>query len=182
MVHRHAGKKSHLNKKKVVSSLNLKKEDVFLDLGCSDGYISVEASKYCRKVFALDYHKESIEKLKKTIKEKKIPNIIPVHADASKKIPVDQKLDIALLSNVIHGFVENNEFDHVIKNLVKIPCKKIYAVEFKKGFFNFGPPDEVKLSSLELETVFKKYGFLPEIKENMGKYHYGIMFSQKNEP
>ncbi|MBN1502318.1 class I SAM-dependent methyltransferase [Candidatus Woesearchaeota archaeon] len=171
MVHVHCGKKSHVNTKRLLKPLNLNKTDVFLDAGCSDGYISIEAAKQCKKVYALDIHKESIEKLK----SKNIPNIIPLVADITKPLPIKEKVDFCLLSNVLHGLVENNELI-AIKNIKKILKGELIIVEFRKVVSVFGPSHSVKLSKDKIISILKKYNFRKVKDYNISLFHFALVF------
>ncbi len=185
--HFHHGKSSKdiLDAEFVLNSIGLKKGDIFLDAGSGDGYMSLAASKIVGekgKVYAVEIWEESINILEKEIKEQKIGNIESIIADISAKIPIDNAIiDICYMGNVLHGFVENEDYDNVMKEISRIiKLEGTFAViEFKKIKNIPGPPFPVKMTPEEVEKIISDYGF--EVKEviEAGKYHYGVISVKK---
>jgi ubiquinone/menaquinone biosynthesis C-methylase UbiE len=92
--HMHHGKtsKNILSAGEVLKATELKLGDNFLDAGCGDGYISLEASSIVGdkgSVYALDVYPESIETVKKEIKTRNLGNMEAILADITKIIPLD---------------------------------------------------------------------------------------------
>jgi len=192
--HIHHGKSSRaiLNPHRVLDAIGLRESDVFLDAGCGDGFISFCASKYVGnqgRIFALDIYEVSMKEVEKEIKEKGIKNIEPLIADITDKIPLpDNSIDICLLANVLHGFVENNELDRAMTEIVRVlkDGGKLAVVEFKKPRIGFsfwaiwkniklycvGPSFKVRLFPEETEEYLKKYGFILKNISEVGDYHY----------
>jgi len=186
-IHFHHGKSSKdiIDAEFVLKSIGLKEGDIFLDAGSGDGYMSLAASKIVGdegKVYAVDIWEESMNILNKEIKEKEISNIKAIIADISDEIPVDdENIDICYMGNVLHGFVENKDYDEVmgeIKRIIK-PGGLFSVIEFKKIEGMPGPPFHVKMTPEEVEKIISDYGF--EVKEviEAGKYHYGVISVKK---
>jgi len=184
--HHHAGKSSRsiISASKVFDLLNLPQGIVFLDAGCGDGYFSLEASLRLgekSKIIAIDIHKESIEKLEKEIKDKGIRNVEPLVADITKRLPLeDESVDVYFMSNVLHGFDEE-EKHKVIKEAKRVLKKKgkIVVIEFKKEITSIGPPFEIRISEEELIRFIEKYGFKLEKTYELSPYNYLSVFTLK---
>ena len=72
------------------------------------------------KVFAVDVYPDSIDIVKNEIKKRNIKNIEAIVADITKKLPLNENsIDLALMANVLHGFVDGGEVDQVMSNIVK---------------------------------------------------------------
>lgn len=192
--HIHHGKSTRLilDAHRVLDAIGLRESEVFLDAGCGDGFLSIEASYKVGnkgKVFALDIYEKSINELRKEIKEKGITNIEPVVADIADRTPLpDNSIDICLLANVLHGFVENDELDRAMREIVRVLKEggRLAIVEFKKPvgllkiggvwknikLYFVGPPLKVRLSPEETERYLKGYGIAPENVSEVGEYHY----------
>ena len=67
--------------------LELKKDDILLDIGCGSGNVSIEASKYVNKIFAIDKRKEAIDLSKENIEIKGKKNISLIEGEAIEVIP-----------------------------------------------------------------------------------------------
>jgi len=184
--HHHAGKSSRsiISASKVFDLLNLPQGIVFLDAGCGDGYFSLEASLRLgekSKIIAIDIHKESIEKLEKEIKDKGIRNVEPLVADITKRLPLeDESVDVYFMSNVLHGFDEE-EKHKVIKEAKRVLKKKgkIVVIEFKKETMSVGPPFEIRVSEKELSQLLENHGFQLEKIYEVSQYNYLSVFTLK---
>jgi ubiquinone/menaquinone biosynthesis C-methylase UbiE len=184
-VHRHHGKTSRdiLGAEEILNVIDLKPGDKFLDAGCGDGYVSIEASKLVGsngKIFALDVYPESIEGVSKEIKEKGIENVEPILADVTESIPLDDdSVDAALMSNVLHGFGDE-ELETVLSNINRVIKKDgIFAVvEFRKVQSERGPPFDVRLHPSDVSQILTKHGFKVVRSEEIATLHY-IVLGQK---
>ena len=184
--HFHHGRSSKeiLDSNRVLSTIELKKGDTFLDAGCGDGYISLAASKIVGeegKVYAVDVWEESIDAFKEKIESENIKNIEAAVADITQKIPVDdESIDILYMGNVLHGFIENNEVETVMKEIRRVIKQggSFAVVEFKKEESTHGPPLHVRITPEEVEEVAKNYGFTVKKVEEVGTYHYTIILTK----
>jgi ubiquinone/menaquinone biosynthesis C-methylase UbiE len=179
-VHTHHGKTSKdiLDANEVLNAASLKNGDNFLDAGCGDGYISIEASNLVGengRIYAFDIYPESIEIVKNKIKAEKLNNIEATTVDITETIPLDDNsIDLVLMANVLHGFVEEGQVKKVIKNIFRVlkPGGVFSVVEFRKVEGNIGPPLDIKISPDNVSIILKHCGFdIGEIKL-IGNYHY----------
>jgi ubiquinone/menaquinone biosynthesis C-methylase UbiE len=157
-----------------VISLLVKKDEVFVDIGCGPGDYLIRASKLTKRITGIDTDKESIHKVKKI-------GLNGILADATKKIPLqDSSVDSMLMSNVLHGFVVNNTEKQVISEIKRVLKHngKLGVVEFKKDSVR-GPEKEIKISDKELEDILKKYGFIKYSYHDVGESNYFMIFKNK---
>ena len=185
--HFHHGRSSKeiLDANRVLDTIGLKKGDIFLDAGCGDGYMSLAASKIVGekgKVYAVDVWEESINAFKEKIESDNIKNIESSVANITQKIPVDdESIDILYMGNVLHGFVENNEVESVMKEIQRVIKQggSFAVVEFKKEESTHGPPLHVRITPEDVEEIVKNYGFMVKEVEDVGTYHYSIISAKK---
>ena len=178
--HMHHGKtsKNILSAGEVLKATELKLGNSFLDAGCGDGYISLEASSIVGdkgSVYALDVYPESIETVKKEIKTRNSGNMEAILADITKIIPLDAEIiDVVLMANVLHGFVAEREVEEVMNNISRVlkPGGVFAVVEFKKIEGNIGPPYDVKVSPEDVFNILLEHGFDISDTQLVGKYHY----------
>ncbi len=178
--HMHHGKtsKNILSAGEVLKATELKLGNSFLDAGCGDGYISLEASSIVGdkgSVYALDVYPESIETVKKEIKTRNLGNMEAILADITKIIPLDAEIiDVVLMANVLHGFVAEREVEEVMNNISRVlkPGGVFAVVEFKKIEGNIGPPYDVKVSPEDVSNILLEHGFDISDTQLVGKYHY----------
>jgi ubiquinone/menaquinone biosynthesis C-methylase UbiE len=185
--HFHHGRSSKeiLDANRVLDTIGLKKGDIFLDAGCGDGYMSLAASKIVGekgKVYAVDVWEESINAFKEKIESDNIKNIEASVANITQKIPVDdESIDILYMGNVLHGFVENNDVESVMKEIQRVIKQggSFAVVEFKKEESTHGPPLHVRITPEEVEEIVKNYGFIVKEVEDVGTYHYAVISAKK---
>ncbi|PWB50085.1 MAG: precorrin-6Y C5,15-methyltransferase (decarboxylating) subunit CbiT [Candidatus Methanoperedenaceae archaeon] len=80
----------------VLSKLDIKSTEVFVDIGCGSGSVSIAAAKFAKKVFSIDNRKDAITATSANIKECCINNISVLKGEASTLIP-DMDMDCAFI-------------------------------------------------------------------------------------
>ncbi|MGD0818647.1 MAG: methyltransferase domain-containing protein [Methanomassiliicoccales archaeon] len=75
----------------------LRKEDVFADLGCGTGKVSIAVARTCREVHAVDIRAEAITCAKLEAERAGITNIDFYHCKAAEFLKGDPVLDVAFL-------------------------------------------------------------------------------------
>lgn len=182
---------SFLDARDIISRLNLKGNEVFMDAGCGDGHVSMEAYDMMGDgavIYAVDVFGPSIEDMQKEVDERGIKNIIPVQSNIAEHIDIeDDTVDVCLLINVFHHFVAMENSDGAIEELKRVikPDGKISVMDYKKEDTGYGPPLRVKSTPEEMEEMFARHGLKMvdldnEIGEDLehGKSHYMITFQK----
>ena len=126
-------------------------------------------------VYALDAYPESVANIKEEAEKEGVNNLETIFADLTDEIPLDDNsVDVCVMANVLHGFVENNEVEEVMKEISRVVRSEgVFAVvEFKKLAGPPGPPLEVKLSTQDVEDILVQHDFHPVSSLEVGKYHY----------
>ncbi|MDL2247001.1 class I SAM-dependent methyltransferase [Methanobrevibacter sp. OttesenSCG-928-K11] len=191
--HRIQGRSSEdfLDAKEILNYLNLKGSETFMDAGCGDGHIAIEAVKTLNDdatIYALDIYEPSIEDLNNLKEKENYNNLIPITSNIIEKIDLDDDvLDIVLMVNVFHGFKAMKALDEAIEELKRVikPSGRIAIMDYKKQEVRHGPPYIVRSSPEELEELFNKHGLKMtylnnEVGEDIpeGKSHYLIIFEK----
>jgi SAM-dependent methyltransferase len=183
---------SFIDARDVISRLNLKGNEVFMDAGCGDGHAAMIAYDMMdaeATIYAVDDYHPSIDDLKKDLEEDGITNVIPIQSDITKKIDLDDDtVDVCLLINVFHHFVATKSTDEAISELKRIikPDGRIAVMDYKKMDTGYGPPVKFKRSPDEIREMFKKHGLkmvqldteTGEDLEDGTKSHYLIVFKK----
>lgn len=70
-----------------LSKLNIKPTDIFADIGCGSGSVSIEAARLAKQVYAIDSRDEAVLAANENIKELGITNIEVLKGEASQLLP-----------------------------------------------------------------------------------------------
>jgi ubiquinone/menaquinone biosynthesis C-methylase UbiE len=178
--HKHHGKSTRdiLDPKRVLMAIGLENGQKFLDAGCGDGFISIEASKIVGnqgQVYALDEYEPSLEHIRNEIHELGIRNMKVIQADMTRCIPLDDNLiDRCVMANVLHGFAAEGTLKSVLFEIMRVlkPGGTFAVVEFNKLEGPPGPPYNVRLSPEDVEEILEDHRFQIGGTEDVGKYHY----------
>ena len=182
-----------LDSDEIISELNLKGNETFMDAGCGDGHIAIKVvEEYLPDgtVYAVDVYGASIEDMEAYKAENNVDNLINIEADITKGIPGvdDESIDVVLMVNVFHGFRASRTMDEAIDEFARIIKQdgKIAIMDYKAWDVPKGPPTAFRSSPEELEEVFAKHGLKmthlnEEIGEDIpqGKSHYFIVFQKE---
>ena len=183
MGHVHAGKSTRdlIDAEDLMKLLPLGSGDTFLDAGCGDGFISIEASGVVGdggRVIAVDIYPESVEKLKARIGDR--TNITPLVADITRKMPIDDStVDLYFMANVFHGTVANDEVEPLMAEIGRLlrGDGKLAIVDFKRIPDTPGPPMDIRLSEDRVREILEEHGFNVRDVLDAGPYHYMIIAS-----
>lgn len=182
-----------LDSDEIISELNLKGNETFMDAGCGDGHIAIKVvEEYLPDgtVYAVDVYGASIEDMEAYKAENNVENLINIEADITKGIHGvdDESIDVVLMVNVFHGFRASRTMDEAIDEFARIIKQdgKIAIMDYKAWDVPKGPPTAFRSSPEELEEVFAKHGLKmthlnEEIGEDIpqGKSHYFIVFQKE---
>lgn len=183
---------SFIDARDVISRLNLKGDEVFMDAGCGDGHVTMEAYDMMSDdatIYAVDVYEPSIEDLEKDLKKDGITNVIPLQSNIPEKIAIDDDVvDICLMINVFHHFVATQTASEAIGELKRVikPGGKIAVMDYKKEDTGYGPPVKFKSSPEEVEDMFNEHDLKmvkldTEVGEDLEggvKSHYLIIFEK----
>jgi len=76
------------------------------DLGCGDGYLTIEAARWAKKVVAVDRSPDMLARAKALARRRKVSNIVWKRGELERVPLADASVDIAVLSQALHHAVE----------------------------------------------------------------------------
>lgn len=186
--HEHGGKSSKgmFNDREVLLSMGLIPGQTFIDGGCAAGHFSIEASNIVEKsgrVFSVDVHAPSLKELRKTIDNEAIENITVLKEDLRSELSIqDNSADHFFMSNVLHGFVFNNECRSVLNNVVKTMKDdgRFTIIEWDHENVENGPPRDHRLSVDEVSSILAEFDLELESASKPTMEHNMMIFRKIN--
>jgi ArsR family transcriptional regulator len=75
---------------------------VVADLGCGEGYLTIEASRFAKRVIAVDRSEAVLDKARESAKRRRVKNVEWKRGELEKLPLEDAAVDVALLSQALH--------------------------------------------------------------------------------
>ncbi len=146
-----------------LSKLDLKPADVFADIGCGSGSVSIAAAPFVKHVYAIDSREEAVRATNENIKERGINNISVLKGNAASVLA-----DIDIDSAFVGGS----------KNL-----EQVLPILIEKGARFVVSAVRVETSALAIEILKKNNRFreITQIQVSKGReLAGGTMFKPEN--
>ena len=166
----------------LTDALPVKPGSAVLDLACGTGAYSLLLSEMVGEnglVYAVDLWEKGLLTLEDQIEANGIKNIMPLLADATKKIEIDDdSVDLCLMATVLHDFEEAGQAGAVLKQVQTLlkPNGRLAVIEFKKIDGPPGPPISIRLSDDEADTLVSGYGLKKLKTIDLGNYNYLTLY------
>ena len=165
----------------IVENLNLRKGDTVADFGCGSGAYVFAVSKIIGdrgKVYAVDIHKEILEKINREAEKMNIINIDTLLADVEKKIQIESfSCDAILLSNVLSQIEDFDGLLSEIKRILK-PDGVLLVVDWKKMDHPILSKRENLVEEEKITAILAKNKFYIKKHLPAGDYHYAFIALQ----
>lgn len=165
----------------VFEKLNIKKADVFVDLGCGSGDYSLLAAQLVSplgKVYAMDIWSEMLTEIENEASRLELDNVITIENDICQAIPLDDNCaDHCLLATVMHAQKLTAKCKRLFPEISRIlkPGAQLAVIECKKEEMPFGPPLSMRISPEELEVRLSQYGLKKTAYVDLG-CNYMLLF------
>ena len=104
---------------------------VVADLGCGEGYLTIEASRWASRVIAVDRSPEVLKRARDLAARRRVANVIWKRG-MLEKLPIrDESVDIALLSQALH---HADDPAHVMREAVRIlaPGGRVLVLDLRE--------------------------------------------------
>ncbi len=114
-----------------LSKLDLVPSDVFADIGCGSGSVSISAARRVKQVYAIDNREEAVHAASRNIKENNITNVSVLKGEAAL-ILADLDIDCAFLGG-------SKNIDNVLAILMeRVPRFVVSAVRMETAALALG--------------------------------------------
>ncbi|MEM2081231.1 MAG: class I SAM-dependent methyltransferase [Candidatus Bathyarchaeia archaeon] len=159
-----------------LESIGLAAGMVFMDIGCGDGFFTLQAARIVGetgKVYAVDVNASAVERLKRKAAAEDLKNIYAVVGAAEDTVFCEECADIVFYSTVLHDFKDPAKVLRNAKQMLK-KGGKLVNVDWKKKPTVFGPPVHIRFSEEQAASLIEAAGFKIESIRDIGRDHYII--------
>ena len=159
-----------------ISKLALKDEDILLDIGAGTGSISIEASQYCQKTYALERLDEAVDLINQNKEKFACDSLKVIQGLAPECLPKDQVNKVVIGGSggrmaEIFSAIDNYPLERIVINTITLENTAKAVELLKKYAFDY----EVVTITI---AKSKKIG---EVTMMMGQNPINIIRGVKNE-
>lgn len=151
--------------KEIIRLMSIKEGSVVADVGCHEGYMTVKLSKAVGasgKVYAVDVEQYKLDKLKKHLADRAVPNVSLVKGDYDNpKLPLSS-LDAALILDTYHEMDNHDEILQHIKASLKPGGRLVICEPISDERKNKAREEQERKHEIEMKYVLNdlsKAGF-----------------------
>ena len=116
----------------VVEQMRLKPTDVVADVGAGTGYFSFRIAPVVKqgKVFAVDLQPQMLSMISDRLKQRNLPNVVPVRSTETDVSLPDASVDVVLMVDVYHEFAYPYEMMRSVVRALK-PGGRVVQIEYR---------------------------------------------------
>lgn len=160
----------------VIRFLGDLKNKTIIDIGAGTGYFEFKMNEPSAKIIAADVDERFIKYIDDRILKEKKNNITSRKAEYEKPPIGEKEADIVFMVDVYHHIENRKDYFSLVKKGLK-PNGEMVIVDFKKGDFEHGPPNEMKIHQQDIINEMKLSGFKLVTQDTTTlKYQYMLKF------
>jgi ubiquinone/menaquinone biosynthesis C-methylase UbiE len=166
------------NPEAIFRRIGLKPNQVFVDMGCGDGFFTIPAAYIVGengKVYSLDIDKDAVSAVRERARREGLKNIVTRVGNAEETMFCEGCGDIVFFANDLHDFEDPSKVLSNARRIIKASGRLVDVDWKKKSMLMPGPPLRIRLSETEASNLIKKAGFDIEMVGEVGPYHYIII-------
>lgn len=162
---------------KVIAFLGDLKNKTVIDIGAGTAYFESKIKEPSAKLIAADVDDRFIDYMNARIKRDNLTNLSTRKAEYENPPVETSEADVVFMVDVYHHIENRVDYFKKVKSGLK-PNGHLVIVDFKKGDFEVGPPDEMKLHASQIISEMKDAGLrLKEADSTALKYQYLLKFN-----
>lgn len=148
-----------------------------IDIGAGTGYFEFKINEPSAKIIAADIDDRFIKYIDDRIVSEKKINIYSRKAEYEKPPVAEHEADIIFMVDVYHHIENRKNYFSIVKKGLKENGEMI-IVDFKKGDFEQGPPNDMKIDPQIVINEMKLVGFNLMTQDTTTlKYQYLLKFN-----
>lgn len=166
---------------KLLANLNLKQDDVVIDLGAGSGYHSFKMAEIAKQgtIYSIDIQREMLEAIKQKAGSSGVTNVIPVKGKVDGFEIEGARADKVLMVDVYHEFSHPAEMLESIITALK-PDGLVFLIEFRLEDDKVPIKKVHKMSEKQANREFEAAGF--ELVENISNLPWQHCMVFKKRP
>jgi len=172
------------NPEKILIQFGISNSTSVADFGAGNGFyaklLSVKVGD-TGKVYAIDVHKDMVQKLSRSAAELGLKNLEATWGDLETESGSGlqaESVDVVVIANTLFT-VENKKAMAVEARRILHKKGRVLLVEWADSFAGMGPHRDHVVSKDEAKKIFEGVGLLFDSEIEAGEHHYGIVFRKE---
>jgi ubiquinone/menaquinone biosynthesis C-methylase UbiE len=160
----------------VLAGIGLAEGDVFIDVGCGNGFFALPAARAVGKegrVIGIDVDAESVAELGQRARAEGLDNVELMVGEAEDIVGCESCADVVFLGIDLHDFRDQDAVLANARSMIK-PSGLLVDLDWKKEETPLGPPYSIRFSEQKASEMIRRAGFAIESVAESGRYHYLI--------
>lgn len=161
----------------ILTQIGLKERDVFLDIGCGDGFFSIPAARIVGPegiVRGVDIDALALDELRDKAAKENLDNIVLEVGEAEDAVVCEQCADFVFFGIDLHDFRDQARVLANALMMIKL-TGLLVDLDWKKEPTPMGPPLEIRFSEQQASEMIQAAGFIVVDTAASGQYHYLIL-------
>ena len=149
------------------------------DVGCGEGYLTLEAARWARSVIGIDRSDEVLERARALAARRRVTNVQWKKGDLARLPLRDASIDVALLSQSLHHAADPED---ALAEAVRVlrPGGRVLLLDLREhdqtGVRNRFGDQRLGFADADLDALLRRAG-LTDVRVNVGARHTGDPFT-----
>jgi ubiquinone/menaquinone biosynthesis C-methylase UbiE len=165
----------------VLAAMDIQKGETIADIGAGSGYFAFRFSLHVGekgRVYAVDIDPGMILHMNRTIRDRKIENVITVLSTPVDPLLANNSIDRFFICNTWHHVADRSGYIGRMKDMLR-PGGQIVIIDYFKRQMPAGPPPAMKLARSKVVEEMQENGFLLSEEHTFLPYQYFLVFKRK---
>ncbi len=165
------------NPESILEEMGLKQGQIFVDLGCGDGFFALPAAQIVGEagiVYGVDIDSEAIKCLDEKAQKQGLTNMILAVAKAEDTVFCQACADFVFFGLVLHDFDDPSRVLENARRMIN-PKGLLADIDWLKEPMDIGPPLDIRFSENEAAKLIGDAGFTIESMKRSSEYDYVIL-------
>jgi ubiquinone/menaquinone biosynthesis C-methylase UbiE len=169
---------------RILSGIGVTRGDVFVDVGCGDGFFAIPAALRVGErgaVYGVDINRDAVRRLRDEAARVGVTKLIATTGRAEDTVFCVACADIVFFGIDLHDFQDPNQ---VLRNAWRMlkPGGRVVDLDWKKEPMTLGPPLRIRFSEEDATRLIAEAGFTVESVKAIGRYHYMVTATRPHDP
>ncbi|MDD1675857.1 MAG: class I SAM-dependent methyltransferase [Methanomicrobiales archaeon] len=164
------------NPEAILASIGLKKGDVFVDVGCGEGFFALPAAHIVGtkgRVYGIDVNPDAIERLTNAARQEGLAHLNAMVGVGETTVACEECADVIFYGICLHDFRDPEAVLACARRMIK-DSGILIDLDWKPVPSPFGPPLRIRFSLEKAERLITAGGFSIRSTRDVGPWHYCI--------